>query len=152
MKGFDIAWLTKIAPEQAKEIFAGKTTMKDKNAGTGQEIKPNKYRNKKIETVDGVFDSTKEFNRWRELQTLWSAGEIENLERQVKFYFKCNTVLIEGKEIKLPYQLFRYYIADFVYIEKGKKVIEDAKGTRLNSFKRQKLLMKLVYNIEIKEV
>jgi hypothetical protein len=148
---------TELWAEKNRNGALGDTTYQTSattSSSTGNAVvgKQNKYRNKKIETVDGKFDSKKEFNRWRDLQALWNGGQIENLERQVRFYFKCNTVLINGKEIKLPYQLFRYYVADFVYLENGIKIVEDAKGARLNSFKRQKLLMKLVYGIEVKEV
>lgn len=44
-----------------------------------------KYHNQKI-TVDGItFDSRKEYRRFRELCLMERAGEIDNLERQVKF-------------------------------------------------------------------
>lgn len=41
-ENYNMAWLSKNHPGEAKRIFEGKTTMKDKNAGTGKEMKPNK--------------------------------------------------------------------------------------------------------------
>jgi len=115
------------------------------------EKKRSKYGNIKIETEDGWFDSKRELARWRELQLLERAGEITGLQRQVKYPFNCNTVIINNKEIKLPYQVFRFYKADFVYLKKFKEIVEDCKGMRTAAYKRQKLLMKLVYGIEILE-
>ena len=45
----------------------------------------NKYNNRKVKVGGEVFDSRKEYDRWRELCLLQKAGKITDLERQVKF-------------------------------------------------------------------
>ena len=44
------------------------------------------------------------------------------------------------------------YLADFVYKENGKEVVEDTKGFRTEVYKIKKKLMAYIYQIEIKEV
>lgn len=101
----------------------------------------NKYRNKKIKVGDMTFDSKKEFHRHRELKLLEIAGKISNLQGQVPF------VLIEkskhGRVIK--------YVADFVYYEDGKMVVEDVKGVKTPVYRLKKRLLAEKYGIEIKE-
>lgn len=124
----------------------------------------NKYGSKKVE-VDGiVFDSKKEAKRYQELLLLEKAGEIQNLQRQVKF------VLIPAKREpdtvgkmggRKPGKIIERecsYIADFVYQEDGKTVVEDTKGYRNPStagyayFVLKRKLMLHVHGIRIKEV
>ena len=72
-----------------------------------------KYYNQKI-TVDGItFDSKKEYRRYRELCLMERAGEIDNLERQVKFEL-IPTQKKNGKVVEWACS----YVADFVYNEK----------------------------------
>lgn len=102
----------------------------------------NKYGNIKTVTSDGIkHDSIKEANRWCDLLLLQRAGVIHDLQRQVKF------VLIPKQEGERPV----YYIADFVYIENGKRVVEDVKGHRTDVYKLKKKLMLYVHGIRIKE-
>lgn len=73
-----------------------------------------KYYNQKI-TVDGItFDSKKEYRRYRELCLMERAGEIDNLERQVKFEL-IPTQKKNGKVVERACS----YVADFVYNENG---------------------------------
>ena len=100
-----------------------------------------KYRNKKT-SVDGIrFDSKREANRYMELKLLERAGIIKGLKRQVPY------ILIDksryGRAIK--------YVADFVYYEDDKLVVEDVKGVRTPVYKLKKRLMAEVYGIEVKE-
>lgn len=44
-----------------------------------------KYNSRKVVTDEGVFDSVREYRRWRELLLLERAGKITRLQRQVKF-------------------------------------------------------------------
>ena len=44
-----------------------------------------KYKSKKVMVGGEVFDSKKEYNRWRELCLLEKAGKISDLQRQVPF-------------------------------------------------------------------
>ena len=50
-----------------------------------------KYGNNVIQTEDGKFDSQREYTRWCELKLLQRAGEISDLQRQVKFYKQIKT-------------------------------------------------------------
>lgn len=109
----------------------------------------NKYGNVKVE-VDGVkYDSKKEAKRSTELETQQKLGIISDLERQVKFVlqpsfkFAGHTI----REIS--------YVADFVYMENGNKVVEDVKSpiTRKNPiYKLKKKMMMYVHGIEVREV
>lgn len=101
-----------------------------------------KYHNIKTVTSDGIkHDSIKEANRWCELKLLERAGEIQDLQRQVKFE------LIPKQEGERAV----YYVADFTYIEDGKKIVEDAKGCRTDVYKLKKKLLLWRYGIKIKE-
>ena len=118
-----------------------------------------------------TFDSKKEYNRWCELCLLQKAGKISGLKRQVKYELipaQKRTVLTgerykrndfargiiagmpKSKEVTLEQACF--YIADFVYIEDGRKVVEDAKGVRTEAYKIKRKLMLLNYGIKIREV
>lgn len=85
----------------------------------------NKYRNVKC-VYDGLkFDSKKEAQRYAELKVLEKCGSIQNLKTQVKF---CIVPKTEKN------RRARFYVADFVYTEKGVNTIEDVKSpiTRRN--------------------
>lgn len=106
-----------------------------------------KYYNQKI-TVDGItLDSRKEYRRFRELCLMERAGEIDNLERQVKFEL-IPTQKKNGKVLERACS----YVADFVYNENGEQVVEDTKGIRTEAYKIKRKMMRWLYGIEIKEV
>ncbi len=101
-----------------------------------------KYGNIKTVTSDGIkHDSIKEANRWCELNLLLRAGVIQDLQRQVKFELLPKQ---EGERAV-------YYIADFVYTENGKRIVEDAKGMRTKEYKLKKKMMLYFHGIRIKE-
>lgn len=66
------------------------------------------------------FDSIGEAKRWAKLQLLQRAGLISDLRRQVPF--PLMTVGREGLTVK-----WAEYVADFVYLEDGVRVIGDHK-------------------------
>jgi hypothetical protein len=102
----------------------------------------NKYGAKNVTTPDGEkFDSIKELNRWGVLRLLERAGKIQHLQRQVKYE------LIPKQDGERACS----YIADFVYHEDGKLVVEDCKGYRTEGYKIKKKLMLWVHGIKIKE-
>jgi len=105
----------------------------------------NKYNAKKT-MVDGiVFDSKKESQRFAELKLLEKAGQITDLRLQHKY----ELIPKQGKERATC------YIADFVYEENGKEVVEDVKSeiTRKKSdYIIKRKLMKFIHGIEVKEV
>jgi hypothetical protein len=85
-----------------------------------------KYHNRRIKDLDGqTFDSKKEFRRWRDLQLLERAGQIEDLRRQVK-YVLIPAQRIGGKVVERECS----YIADYVYTKDGQTIVEDCKGFR----------------------
>jgi hypothetical protein len=107
----------------------------------------NKYHSRKI-TRDGMtFDSVKEYRRFCELRLLERAGAVTELERQVKFEL-IPSQRIDGKVVERACA----YIADFVYMENGKKVVEDTKGFRTPDYIIKRKLMLWVHGIRIKEV
>lgn len=117
----------------------------------------NKYRNKKVVRNGITYDSKKEAERHALLRLLERAGKISNLQRQVKFVlipaqYEPDTVgkrggVKKGKLIERECS----YIADFVYEENGKKVVEDTKGFRTADYKIKRKLMLFMHDIRIKE-
>lgn len=107
-----------------------------------------KYHNKPI-VIDGIrFDSIREGNRWQELKLLERAGEINSLERQVRFEVVPASRTLSGKKMHPV-----YYVADFVYKDrKGMTVVEDAKGCKTAVYIIKKKLMNSIYGYEIQEV
>lgn len=118
-----------------------------------------KYHNKKIK-VDGMeFDSQKEYRRWCELNLLERAGKIQKLQRQVVFelvpaqYEKVERYgkrgrLVDG--VKCVEHAVKY-VADFVYIQDGKKVVEDTKGCKARDYIIKRKLMRYLKGIKILE-
>lgn len=120
-----------------------------------------KYHNKKI-TVDGItFDSRREYNRFRELQLLERAGQIQGLELQKKFvllptqYETFKRYGAKGQRLKDGKRCIEKecaYIADFVYTENGETVVEDTKGMRTKEYIIKRKLMLYIHGIKIREV
>ncbi len=102
-----------------------------------------KYHAKKVKDGDLVFDSRKEYRRWQELLLFEKAGVIKGLRRQVKYE------LLPRVPGKWPRPVV--YIADFVYHEGKKEVVEDVKGYKTDVYKLKKRLMWVVHGIEIRE-
>lgn len=80
-------------------------------------MRRSKYNAKPVTTNDGRFDSTGEWDRWRELLLLQRAGVISELRRQVPFILESRSGAKIGK-----------LVMDFVYVEKGQKIASDFKG------------------------
>ena len=120
-----------------------------------------KFGNKKVVTDEGTFDSKKEYNTWCELKLMEKAGEITDLQRQVKFvlipaqYEDIEVVSKTGKT-KIKKQLVERecsYIADFVFTikETGETTVLDTKSeaTITPEFKIKKKLMLWVHHIKV---
>lgn len=118
-----------------------------------------KYKNRKVKTEEGTFDSVREFRRWLYLKEQQANGEIFNLQRQVNFELipaqrEPDTRgkrggLIRGKTIERSVD----YNADFVYqLPNGETVVEDSKGDRTKDYIIKRKLMLYVHGIQIKEV
>lgn len=117
-----------------------------------------KYGAKKV-TVNGItFDSQKEYRRFRELVLLERAGRIQDLQRQVKFVlipaqYEPDIIGKRGG-VKRGKLLEREcsYIADFVYTEDGKQVVEDTKGFRTQEYIIKRKLMLKEHGIRVREM
>ena len=106
-----------------------------------------KYQNKKTQIDMYVFDSIAESKRYKELALLEKAGQIKELKLQPKF------LLQEGfKKNGKTYRKIEY-IADFMYIENGKIIIEDVKGMETEVFKLKRKLFEYKYpKFELKTI
>lgn len=118
-----------------------------------------KYANQKITVAGETFDSKREFRRYQELLLLQRAGKITDLRRQVKYelvpaqrepdqYGVHGGLRKRGKVIENSVS----YVADFVYIENGETVVEDAKGVRTDKYIIKRKLMLWVHGIRVREV
>lgn len=106
-----------------------------------------KYRNKKTQVDMYLFDSVLEAKRYKQLALLERAGEIKNLKLQVPFLLQ-ESFRKNGK----TYRKIEY-MADFVYEEKGKTIVEDTKGIKTDVFKIKQKLFEYKYpNLRLKIV
>ena len=127
-------------------------------------LRKNKYGAKKItdQATGYVFDSKKEYRRWQELLFMENAGRVINLQRQVKYvlipaqYERYERYSDKtGKQLKDGVRCLEKevsYIADFVYEQAGKTVVEDTKGFRTADYIIKRKLMLQVHGIKIQEV
>ena len=115
-----------------------------------------KYGNHKVKRDGMVFDSKREADRWNELKLLEKAGEISQLQRQVKFELIPKQYSVtERTKGNRPMMIEREvsYVADFTYMTKSLDfVVEDAKGIRTEAYRIKRKLMLRVHGIRIKEV
>lgn len=123
----------------------------------------NKYGNKKVSAGGLMFDSKKERHRYLELLYLKNAGEVENIQTQVKFvlipaqyeiyerYGKKGQRLKDGKRLV---ERECAYIADFVYndLKTGKTIVEDTKGFKTPDYIIKRKLMLYIHGIRVREV
>ena len=84
---------------------------------------------------DRTFDSKREATRAEELKMLEMAGEITNLEYQVKFTL--------SKQPRISTRI------DFAYTEGGMRKYEDAKGVLTRDARTRYAWLKEKYNIEV---
>lgn len=105
-----------------------------------------KYKALKTKIDDIVFDSALEAKRYKQLKLLEDAGVIKNLILQPKFRlmdgFKYN-----GKTIRAI-----DYIADFMYEEDEKRIVEDVKGIRTKDYIIKSKLFIKKYILELEYV
>ena len=98
-----------------------------------------------------TFDSKIEARRYNELKLLERGGYIGGLELQ-KAFVLAESVKFENEPRAKPAVR---YVADFVYIENGKMIVEDVKSSATKSlpvYRLKKHLMKSVHGIDIKEI
>ncbi len=119
-----------------------------------------KYHSKKITRNGVTFDSLKEYRRFCELSLLERAGAISELKHQVPFelipaqyetyerYGKNGNRLKDGQKCV---EKAITYIADFSYIEDGKRIVEDVKGIKTKEYILKRKMMLYFHNIRIRE-
>ena len=130
----------------------------------------NKLNAHKVEYDGFTFGSKKEAIRWAELKLLERSGRITDLDRQVTFelipahfeevptgeFYKKGEKKGQPKFKRVCIEKGVTYVADFVYMENGKKVVEDTKGCKkgitYNYFVLKRKLLLWVHGIRIKEV
>lgn len=104
-----------------------------------------KYKARKT-VVDGItFDSRREADRYIVLKSMEEDGAIEGLRRQIR-YELVPAFDVDGKHYR-PI----FYVADFVYREDGKEVVEDVKGMRTDVYRLKSKLFAKRYGMSIKE-
>ncbi|MGM9683146.1 MAG: DUF1064 domain-containing protein [Eubacteriales bacterium] len=106
-----------------------------------------KYHNRKITRDGQTFDSVKEYRVYCDLLLLERAGEITDLQRQVK-YELIPSQRVDGKVVERPCS----YIADFVYTQNGVTVVLDTKGVRTKDYIIKRKLMLFLHGIRVKEI
>lgn len=118
-----------------------------------------KYHNKKVEYDGKVFDSMKEKRRYCQLQLLEKCGSISDLRLQVPFVlipaiYEDEIIQLKTKtKVKQKcVQRATTYVADFVYVQDGKTIVEDTKGFRTKEYELKKKMMRAFLGIEIKEI
>lgn len=97
--------------------------------------KESKYKNKKIDSPDGKFDSKYEYEEWIRLKLLERGHIISDLRRQVPFE------IIPTIRTTADTLCCIKYVADFVYLENGLTKIVDTKGFETPEYKIKKRLL-----------
>lgn len=104
-----------------------------------------KYHAKKT-VVDGItFDSKREADRYLVLKGMEEDGLIDDLRRQVR-YELVPAFDVDGRHYRPV-----FYVADFVYIEDGKEIVEDVKGMMTDVYKLKSKLFARRYGKVIRE-
>ncbi|RYD56990.1 MAG: DUF1064 domain-containing protein [Sphingobacteriales bacterium] len=104
-----------------------------------------KYNNEKVEADGKKFDSKHEYEVYTVLRFREAAGEITDLQTQVKF----ELVGKQGKERPIS------YVADFTWLENGELNVGDAKSEitrKLSTYVMKRKLMLSVHGITIQEL
>lgn len=99
-----------------------------------------KFHAKKTEYNGVTYDSKKEAKRAEELDLLVETHEITNLQRQVPFELQPAFKNNENKAVRAI-----TYIADFVYQQNGKTIVEDVKGVKTKEYMLKKKMFQYKY-------
>jgi hypothetical protein len=101
----------------------------------------NRFNKYKAIKTDG-YDSKKEAKRAAELKLLLRAGEIKDLQEQVRFELQPAFRTKDGEAIRKI-----EYIADFVYYDNRKQALicEDSKGFQTKDFLLKKKMFQFRY-------
>lgn len=99
----------------------------------------NKYNARRTKFDGIVFDSGAEAARYQVLKLMERAGKIAGLELQPRFLLQDS--FVKGGKKYRPIE----YVADFAYIENGRKIVEDVKGMILPAFMLKRKLWECKY-------
>lgn len=91
-----------------------------------------KYHAKPQITLDGRFDSKRELKRWEQLKQLQANGTISQLSRAKA---DC-TFGLHGADGSVVCK----YIVDYIYLEDGRSIAEDAKGMKTAVYRLKRKL------------
>ena len=136
---------------EAQKLNAGAKSGAKKDKFPSEDESPSKrskYGAKKV-TVNGIqFDSKREARRYLDLSAMEMAGQIRDLQLQVKFEL-IPSQRIDGKVVERSCD----YVADFTYYDKdGWYVVEDTKGMKTKDYIIKRKLMLYIHKIRIREV
>lgn len=110
-----------------------------------------KYANQPTDLAGMHFDSRAEARRWIDLQTLERAGEVRNIERQVRYVLVPRQQRPSG-----GVEREKAYIADFRYERRARdqwvSVVEDVKGAEPAVWALKRALMLHVHGVEVQVV
>ncbi len=104
---------------------------------------------KKFNNVPSAgYASKRESRRASELRQKFLAGHIQDLREQVVFELLPKQVdELTGRCLERACK----YVADFVYVQDGRRVVEDSKGFRTEVYRIKKKLMLYIHGIKIFE-
>jgi hypothetical protein len=106
-----------------------------------------KYGNKPCEINGEKYRSMREAARHRQLLTLEKWKHISDLQREVPFVLAPGVKFTGDKRAKPALR----YVCDFTYTHKGKRVAEDCKGFRTQTYRMKRHLMLALLGIEVIE-
>ncbi len=156
--GIDISQLSPAAQQQVLQKLKAQERQR-KNAAEIAAKSPTKLHEEKVKgyLIDGTpvtFASKREAKRYSELAFMLRAGQITDLQYQVRYDLIPAQKKKDGKTERGV-----YYVADFVYRNAdGDTVVEDSKGYRNPSsatyakFAIKRKLMLFLLGIEVREV
>ena len=130
-----------------------------------RKMSASKLGNEKVTRHGMTFDSKREAERYTELRLMEKAGAISDLQTQVRFelipaqyqevltgeLYKRGKNKGKPKTKKVCIEKSVDYVADFVYMQDGKQVVEDTKGYRTEKYIIKRKLMLWVHGIRVKE-
>ena len=130
-----------LSPKAQKQVYEKLVESQKLNAGA-------KSGAKKV-TINGIqFDSKREARSYLDLSAMEMAGQIRDLQLQVKFEL-IPSQRIDGKVVERSCD----YVADFTYYDKdGWYVVEDTKGMKTKDYIIKRKLMLYIHKIRIREV
>lgn len=96
-----------------------------------------------------VYDSKTEMLRGIDLKLLERAGDITDLQRQVKFSLSCYCAGCKAPVTIMAGKKTAVYTPDFVYFENGVRVVEDVKGYSDEASKLRIRVFEALYNQKV---